>query len=182
MKVERIALTLGGGVCDTGGGDVNRVFWMVLAGPMASVALGISSFAASVVFVVYLTLQGVDASVIAENPHLWMWLVIFGCINLALAVLNLFPFQPLDGGRLVHLGLSRFLHPDRARLIAGCVGLAFGVIWVPFLFWMLTWGLFIPVLPKLQTHWRMIFGRDAGPAVLDIKPILGPVQLLRPLP
>ncbi|MEP2890434.1 M50 family metallopeptidase [Tateyamaria sp.] len=111
LKIERIALTFGGGVCDTGGGDVNRVFWMVLAGPMASLATGISSFATSVVFIVYLTLQGVDASVIAEIPQLWRWLVTFGCINLAFAVLNLFPFQPLDGGRLVHLGLSRFCIP-----------------------------------------------------------------------
>ena len=170
LEVQRVALTFGGGFCETGGGDVRRVFWVVLMGPLASIALAVLSLVACITVAVYMVIQGIELSAMAGDMQLWMWLLIFALINFALAVFNMFPFQPLDGGKLVHLGLSFFLHQDRARLIAGCVGLAFGMIWVPVMVWMLSWGLIIPVFPKFLTHWRMIFGSDAGPTVMDIKP------------
>ena len=125
---------------------------------------------ASITVAVYMVIQGIELSAMAGDMQLWMWLLIFALINFALAVFNMFPSNRWMGESWCILGYRFFLHQDRARLIAGCVGLAFGMIWVPVMVWMLSWGLIIPVFPKFLTHWRMIFGSDAGPTVMDIKP------------
>lgn len=170
FAVKRIALNFGGGQCDTAGSDVRDVFWMVLMGPMASLGMAALSIIAACVVAVCMNLQGVELSLTADRTQAWVWLSIFSLINLAFCVLNLFPFQPLDGGKLVHLGLSCVMHPDRARLIAGGVGLVLGLVWIPVMVWLLTWGLLIPVFPHLQTHWKMVFGGETGPEVLVIHP------------
>ncbi len=174
FAVKRIALTFGGGQCDTDGGDVGRAFRMVLMGPVASLGMAVLSLLASVGVATYMTLKGVDPSLITEHTQLWVWLLIFALINLAFCLLNLFPFQPLDGGKLLHLGLACVLPPHRACRIAGAVGLVLGIIWLPVMLWLLTWGLLIPVLPHLQTHWNMVFGRDTGAEVLAIQPTAQP--------
>lgn len=176
LAVKRIAITFAGGHCDTEGGHVRLVFRVVLMGPMASIAMAVLSFAASVAVATWMLLNGFDPALLVDHQLLWMWLLTFAFINLAFGVLNLFPFQPLDGGKLVHLGLSLFLHPDRASVITGWLGLVLGAIWILVMAWMLlSFAFFVPVMPRLFTHFRMAFGGDAGAKVMMIKPDPEPV-------
>ena len=49
LEVQRVALTFGGGFCETGGGDVRRVFWMVLMGPV-TLQMVVSNFMPGLAF------------------------------------------------------------------------------------------------------------------------------------
>ncbi len=53
-------------------------------------------------------------------------------VNIVLAVLNLFPAAPLDGGRVLTAAIwKRLGDPERARVISGRAGLILGLLLVP---------------------------------------------------
>jgi len=77
-------------------------------------------------------------------------------INLFLAIFNLLPVQPLDGGKLLQLGLMRAVTPVTATRIAGGIGLVFAVLWIPAMIWMfftIGWVLFF--IPSIRQHYEM---------------------------
>ena len=78
-------------------------------------------------------------------------------MNLFLALLNLLPVMPLDGGKLFQLFLMRLLPPVAATRIAGTIGLAIAVAWIPaMIFSYLTLGLVLFFIPPIGIHWQMI--------------------------
>ena len=67
--------------------------------------------------------------------------------------------MPLDGGKLFHLFLLRFLPRGTAMQVAGGVGLVLAVIWVPLMvLCYFTLGLVLFFVPPVALHWRMLRG------------------------
>ena len=78
-------------------------------------------------------------------------------INLFLALFNLLPVHPLDGGKLFQLGLLRFLPAATATRISGGVGLAFAVLWLPGMLWLyFNVGLVLFFFPPIRPHLQML--------------------------
>lgn len=86
----------------------------------------------------------------------WMlyWLAM---INLFLALFNLLPVHPLDGGKLFQLILLRFLPAATATRISGGVGLVLAALWLPGMIWLyFNIGLVLFFFPPLRLHLQML--------------------------
>ncbi len=146
IGVRRIMLYGGGGFCELSqastphedelivamGPIVNLVLWAVasLLGPMIS------------------------------DPEIAWAMETVAYINLFLALLNLMPVMPLDGGRLFLLLLLRFMRPGPAYRVAGALGLVIAIWWIPLLgFSYFAFGLVLFFLPSVRLNWRMATGQ-----------------------
>jgi Zn-dependent protease len=110
IQIRRITLFLFGGVAhmESEPESPKAEFLMAIAGPLASIAIGIASLLIGV------SLAGIGAEVGAtQDPvatfraigpvsTLLLWL---GPINIAIAIFNLVPGFPLDGGRVLRAAL-----------------------------------------------------------------------------
>ena len=93
-------------------------FWMALAGPLASLAIG------GLFFLLYILLQEINEPIAALS----FWLA---RINAVLAVFNLIPGFPLDGGRVFRSLLWRFSgNYQRATRVAVEVGRGVGYLFI----------------------------------------------------
>jgi Zn-dependent protease len=141
VRVERISLWAFGGVAQLEGEvpDPAAEFRIAGIGPAISLVLG-------------LALLGVSTATAGLVGAVVVWV---GAINVALAVFNLIPGAPLDGGRLLHAWLWK-RHGDRNRATntagragrivgAGLIGLGVfqfltgnaGGLWTAFIGWFL---------------------------------------------
>lgn len=89
--------------------------WVAVAGPMASVALAIALFA--VVLVTGGPTAAPDVTLV-EVPFLER----LALVNVLLALFNLLPAFPMDGGRILRAVLAMRLGLTRATDIAGAIG------------------------------------------------------------
>ena len=118
IEVDSITLWLFGGVSQFKGrfksaGDEFRV---AISGPLVSIVLG--------VLFVLIALAPVPSSV--DGVAAWL-----GYINLILAVFNLLPASPLDGGRVLHAALWRARGDFAwATRIASEIGQGFGYLFI----------------------------------------------------
>jgi Zn-dependent protease len=118
IEVDSITLWLFGGVSQIKGrfksaGDEFRV---AISGPLVSIVLG--------VLFVLIALAQVPSSV--DGVAAWL-----GYINLILAVFNLLPASPLDGGRVLHAALWRAKGDFAwATRIASEIGQGFGYLFI----------------------------------------------------
>lgn len=124
VGVLGITLSLFGGYAqlDRQAPDPRSEFAIAAAGPLVNLVIG-------------LVLGGVAglAAVLVPNQRLiigaLVWLAV---INVVLALLNLLPASPLDGGRVLSAALwKRFGEAERARVVAGRAGLVLGAALVP---------------------------------------------------
>lgn len=137
IPVRRVVLFGGGGFCEPGRALTARESEFVVAmGPIVNLALwALASLAAP--YLPYRDLGWIAATV----AH----------INLFLAIFNLMPVFPLDGGRLFQLGLLRVLPARRAMHIAAAVGLVTAMLWIPLMVVLfLGMGLFLAFLPPVR--------------------------------
>ncbi len=91
----------------------------------------------------------------------WYWTIALldrlAWFNLFLALFNLLPVQPLDGGKLFHLLLLRMFDQRLAMRLTGFVGLVLSVIWIPAMILMylsIGWVLFF--VPSIALHWSYL--------------------------
>ena len=115
VGVHGITLWLLGGVAklDRQAPSARAEFQIAVAGPAVSFALGI--------FFVALT---VIAIAVLEAPLAVAVLAWLGLVNIVLAVFNLLPAAPLDGGRVLTAALwKRLGNAEQARIISGRCGL-----------------------------------------------------------
>jgi Zn-dependent protease len=118
MPVEGITLWMFGGVSRLGGDapDARTELRMAAVGPLTSVGIGVGFGAVAV------ALAAADAPGIAVDALAWL-----GFINVALAVFNMLPAFPLDGGRVLRAGLwMRTGDVLQATRTASGAGVAFG--------------------------------------------------------
>jgi len=98
----------------------NQEFLIALAGPATSVALGLVLGAAS------LLLYG-PAATFKTTVTGGLFLPNLARVNLLLAIFNLLPGFPMDGGRIFRAVLARAMPFDRATAIAASVGRVFAI-------------------------------------------------------
>lgn len=109
-QVKSITLMVLGGVAqiDHENATPRQQAWMAFAGPLVSLVLAAVSMGLSRFDALWLDLRAA--------------LFIFGGMNLALAIFNLVPAYPLDGGRILRALLASRLPALRATRIAASVG------------------------------------------------------------
>ncbi len=77
-------------------------------------------------------------------------------LNLFLAIFNLIPLMPLDGGKLFQLGLMRLLPSVTATKICGWIGVVACVAWIPGMLWVyVNLGFVLFFIPSIRLHWQM---------------------------
>lgn len=161
IPVSRVVLHGGGGACLHSAAPARASEFIVAMGPLVNLALwAMLSLGAEGVWA---TIPHGDFAApldhFAMRLNLAAWLWFAAELNLMLFVLNLIPIQPLDGGKLLHLGLLRVLSPSRALKCAGAIGLICAVLWIPAMVVMfVTFGFVLLFLPNLRLHWHMMRG------------------------
>ena len=143
VPVRRIMLHGGGGFCERTRSATRHERELIVAmGP-----------------IVNLTLWAVASLMLPLLPYgnLYWVLETLAWINIFLAVFNLLPVMPLDGGKLFELFLARLLPADLAIRVAGGVGLCLAILWIPMmLFSYLTIGIVLFFFPPIMLHWKML--------------------------
>ena len=150
MRVRSITLFALGGISqiESEAPDAKAEFWMAIAGPLTSAAIGAS-------LLLIATAAGWTPGITPIDPVISV-LVWLGYINLTLAAFNMVPGYPLDGGRVLRAIIWRFTRdPDRSTRLAAQVGQAvafffillgmfrffvganLGGLWIAFLGWFL---------------------------------------------
>jgi Zn-dependent protease/CBS domain-containing protein len=116
-RIESITLWLFGGVARFAEmpEDWKQEFTIAVAGPLVSVALGVLSYLA------FLVVPG-------TLPTVQFVLAYLALTNVALAVFNMLPGFPMDGGRVLRALLARNRPHARATQIAAEVGKLFAVV------------------------------------------------------
>jgi Zn-dependent protease len=150
IPVRAITLFALGGVAqiEKDAADAKSEFWMGIIGPIASIVIGVVCLALA-------WLLGWNFSAEANSPPtaMFMWL---GYINIALAVFNMIPGFPLDGGRVLRAVVWWITgDANRSTRIASRVGqlvalgfimlgilrffsgAGFGGLWIAFIGWFL---------------------------------------------
>jgi len=146
VAVEGIVLWALGGVAKLGGDapDARSEFRIAIAGPAASLAFG-GAFG-----LLAFGLDVIGASAVITTAFWWL-----AAMNVLLAVFNLLPAYPLDGGRVLRAGLWRHWG-DRLRATdaAGAVGGFLGAALIGLGVFAL---LFVPAFP-LNGIWLAVVG------------------------
>jgi Zn-dependent protease len=92
-------------------------------------------------------------------PESALWeraLELTGRLNLFLALFNLLPIQPLDGGKLLFLYLIRVISPLYATRICGWIGLIAAVLWIPLIYVSIVYlGFVLLFFPSFKLHWEL---------------------------
>lgn len=161
IPVRRILMHGGGGLCEAARSGTPRERELVVAmGPLVNLALW--AIAGITVAVLNQRLAASPTEAL-ENATLFqfiIWIEFFGFINILLFAFNLIPVQPLDGGKLLHLFLLRFMQPPTALKVTGAIGLVAAILWIPSaIFLFMSWGFILFFFPSVKLHWLMFQGR-----------------------
>lgn len=143
VPVRRVMIYGGGGFCEQKRSATAREDELIVAmGPIVNLVI----WALSSLAVMNLQLP-LPVLLVLLNAS---WL------NLLLAIFNLMPVMPLDGGRLFQLLLMRFMAPRDATKIAGGVGLVICLIWPLVLFMgFMALGFILFFFPSFRLHLQM---------------------------
>jgi Zn-dependent protease/CBS domain-containing protein len=120
LPIEGVTLFIFGGVAEMTEEpqDSKTEFWMALAGPVASMFIAL-------VFFLFASRAQADTDVVNAVRGVLLYL---GTLNAMLAVFNLLPAYPLDGGRMLRAALWSWTGDfRRATRIAASIGSGFGI-------------------------------------------------------
>ena len=119
IEIDSITLWILGGLASLRSvpRESNREFWIAVAGPLVS--LGLAALGWGVIRVL--------PSSLTVGRFLVGWVAL---TNLTLAVFNLLPAFPMDGGRILRAYLSRSRSYAAATQLAARIGVAFAVVFV----------------------------------------------------
>jgi Zn-dependent protease len=146
--VKRVMIYGGGGFCE-GTRALPRAEeeFVVAMGPIVNLALwAICSLAYPYV---------------AESSYYYAagYFYAFAQINIFLFAMNMIPVQPLDGGKLFYLTMRRWFDRAEAIKIAGLIGVALAVLWIPaMIYCFIELGFILLFLPSIKQHWQMFRG------------------------
>lgn len=150
IPVKGITLFALGGVAqiEKDAADAKSEFWMGIIGPISSIVIGIVCLALA-----WLLGWSFTAAAVSPPAAMFMWL---GFINIALAIFNMIPGFPLDGGRVLRAVVWWVTgDANRSTRIAAGVGqvvalgfillgiwrffsgAGFGGLWIAFIGWFL---------------------------------------------
>lgn len=117
INIESITLWIFGGIASLESipKEWNREFWIAIAGPITSIGIGL-------IFYVVATFIPISFSVLL---FVLGWLAI---INIILAIFNMIPAFPMDGGRILRSLLTRYTSYVSATQIAARMGIIFAFI------------------------------------------------------
>src|SRR5262249_12472142 len=128
MPVKSITLFALGGVANVEreSVDAKSEFWMSIVGPITSVVLGL-------LFLGIARAAGWQPELGTPQTPLWAAFVWLGYINITIAVFNMIPGYPLDGGRVLRSIIWGINHNlVRATKIAAGVGQFIAVAFIVF--------------------------------------------------
>jgi len=145
VPVKRIMMYGGGGFCErTRSATRYEQELIVGMGPIVTLVLWATA--------------GLIAPFISDPEIAWVFRTI-AWVNGFLAVLNLLPVHPLDGGKLFELLLHRIFRPQTAIMLSGATGLLFALLWLPLMVYgFVSMGLVLFFLPSVRLHWQMMRG------------------------
>ncbi len=143
IRVNRVVLYGGGGFCEHRRSTSSYEDELIVAmGPIVNLTLW------AVCSLIYPFIGSLEVS--------WA-LLVAAELNLWLALFNLLPLMPLDGGRLFHAVLHRILPPRTATRITGFVGLIGVLLWIPLMYFCYySFGFVFLFIPPLLRHWNML--------------------------
>ncbi len=164
VPVRRVVLHGGGGFCEHAiSPDRHSQELIVLMGPLVNLALwalsGVALFLVDLVFMNAMNSGGsLTYAYFVITDYIWL----FGFINLMLFLYNIIPVQPLDGGKLLHLGLLRVLRSELAHRVTGGIGLVISLIYIPVaIYAYVDWGWILFFIPSPRAHYNMMRGNLA---------------------
>jgi Zn-dependent protease/CBS domain-containing protein len=128
LPVKSITLFALGGVANMGKepDDAKSEFWIAAAGPITSILLGL-------MFLGLAAAAGSSPWTGTPRSPLWAGFVWLGYINIVLAVFNMIPGFPLDGGRVLRAIVWKITGDGvKATQVAGRIGQGIAVLFIVF--------------------------------------------------
>ncbi|WP_281972163.1 site-2 protease family protein [Ruegeria faecimaris] len=93
----------------------------------------------------------------SNSPEIGWVLMVTAELNLWLALFNMLPLMPLDGGRLLFALLTRIMSANSAARVSGFVGLVGVLLWIPMMiFAYISFGFVFLFFPPILRHWQML--------------------------
>lgn len=147
IPVQRILIYGAGSYCEHEPVPAKSEEFIVMMGPLSYLAL----WATGVILFPVLTPFGLGQAVAMAAE-----------VNLFLLLISLMPVRPMDGGYLYELMLNRFTDRLSAQRIAGGVGVAMTLLWVPMMLYLFyQTGFALLIMPPMHEHLVMAKGQAA---------------------
>ena len=167
VPVKRVVLYGGGGFCERRATPTYRSQELIVAmGPIVNIAIwALGGIAIWGLFWGMAQAGPGGYAYLGGVSSLMGFLSLLAGVNLALFLFNMVPVQPLDGGKLLHLALLRFMPADQAMRVTGAVGYVLSILWIPgMIVFFLTYGWVLFFMPSIKDHKAMMQGRAMAPA------------------
>lgn len=183
VEVDGIVLWLLGGVARLRGDadQPGQAFRIAAVGPFVSLVIGV------VMLLVAFALDQADAAGLVVESALWL-----GLINIVLAVFNMFPGAPLDGGRVLRAILWKFsgdkhrawVQAAKAGQVVGFIIIALGLLQFAAIgvggLWLMLIGWFLVIAARAERAHAEMQGSLGDTRVADVMtsdPVTAPADI-----